>query len=126
MWKIRSPWGISLPAENMLSKLPACLFIMPISNRYIYISLLLVIARLQTSKSVCLCVKLNFFSSIVLAIYAFISISLKKLLRSSAAVVLCQHLHTYILSHPFSLASDGLATSAVIISINFPAHVNSK
>lgn len=100
---------------------------MPISNRCIYISLLLIIARLQTSKSVCLFVKLNLSSSIVIVIYAFISISLKKLLRSSAAVnVLCQHLHIYLLSHPFSLASDGLATSAVIISIDFPADVSSS
>lgn len=73
----------------------ACLFIMPISNRCIYISLLLIIARLQTSKSVCLFVKLNLSSSIVIVIYAFISISLKKLLRSSAAVTCFANTSTY-------------------------------
>lgn len=68
---------------------------MPISNHCIYISLLLAIARLQTSKSVCLGIKLNLFSSIFLAIYAFISISLKKQFKSSAAVICFANTSTY-------------------------------
>lgn len=59
---------------------------MPISNRCIYISLLLAIARLQTSKSVCLGIKLNLFSGIFLAIYAF---------KSFAAVIRFANTSTY-------------------------------
>lgn len=98
---------------------------MPISNHCIYISLLLIIARLQTSKSVCLFVKSLFqyrYSDLCFHFHFIKEIA--QVLCS--CYVLCQHLHIYILSHPFSLASDGLATSAVIISIDFPADVNSS
>jgi len=124
MWKIRSSWGIDLPAENMLSKLPAC-SLCPLATAAFTFPCYLSQPGFR-HQNLSACVSLNLSSSIVLAIYTFISISVKKLLRSSATVGLCQHLHIYNLAHPFPLASDSLATSAVIISIDFPADFNSK